>query len=230
MEEITPPMIYAGQMRQACVRLKAALRLANAYETDRTDIPSIDGAVLQIRKALELIAFAAIAPDLEAFAELRARGDVDEAGDYTRDYHARKILNTLKSVNPDFYPLPLTGPVRQPTGELEFGRKEAGYLTRGRFCRQYDGLAKYLHAENPWGTSASLHHLAKRIPALVEEIYQLIDLHGRIVRAPDFYGVWVVRMDRDGGLPQLMTAIGDGDFVDRLRESAATGGDNEEPV
>lgn len=186
--------------------------------------------MLQIRKALELIAFAAIAPDREAFAELRARGDVDEAGDYTRDCHARKILNTLKPVNSDFYPLPLTGPMRQPTGEFEFDRKEAGYLTRCRFCRQYDGLAKYLHAENPWGRSASLLDLAKRIPALLEEIYQLIDLHGRIVRAPGLYGVWVVRMDREGGLPQLMTAISDGDFVDTLRKSAATGGDDEEPL
>ena len=219
MVELEPTMIYASQMRQACARLKAALRFHHAYETDR-EVPSLDAAVLQIRKALELIAFAAVAPDKEAFAKLRA---TDDGGDFTRDYHARRILTALGTVFPDFYPLALTEPVEKD-GVIEFGRKEnRGYLTRSRFEKVYDRLGKHLHAENPWGADPNLQNLAKDMPGLVEEIYQLLDLHARFIKSPTFFGAWVVRVDRNGGPPQLIQAGANGDFVDTMRKPNAKG-------
>lgn len=207
-----PQAIYAGQLRQACLRLKAALRFHAEYAAEKSP-PVLDAATLQIRKALELVAFAAIAPDKEAFARLRATDDV---GDFTKDYHARKILNTLKGVNPDFYPVPLLEAVRQAHG-FHFDRKASGYLTRKRFENVYDRLGKHLHATNPWGDDPNVQNLARDIPALVEEIYQLLDLHVRFIRVPAFKGAWLVRIDRDGGMPQLSVAEASGDFVDTTR-------------
>ncbi|WP_157956414.1 hypothetical protein [Dyella sp. C11] len=216
MGELDPRKIYAGQIRQASARLAAALRFHSVYVADK-DVPSLDAAVLQIRKALELIAFAAIAPDKEAFLKVRAS---DEAGKFTRDFHARKFLLTLDKVNPDFYPLALTGPTRKEQG-MEFGRKETGYLTRDRFEKVYDRLGKHLHAQNPWGSDPNIQNLAKDIPSLVEEIYQLIELHARIVRRPGKIEIWVWQTDRQGGMPAFLEAIADGDLIDTKRKSRA---------
>ena len=61
-----------------------------------------EAAVLQMRKSLECLAYAAIAPNKEEYAKFRA--GADSRPDYTKDFHAGRILQALKNVNPDFYP------------------------------------------------------------------------------------------------------------------------------
>lgn len=174
-------------------------------------VPQLEASILQLRKALETIAFASIAPDKKQYAAFRATAV--QSADFTKDYHAGRIFTALAKVNKDFYPLALLPPERQPDRTLQFGRKASGYLTKKKFETAYDRLGKHLHARNPWSGNRNLHSLAADLPTIVEETHSLLDLHARVIRTPDFHGVWVVETDRLGNPPRVVTALTTGPFV-----------------
>lgn len=138
-------------------------------------VPQLEASILQLRKALETIAFASVAPDKKQYAAFRATAV--QSADFTKDYHAGRIFTALAKVNKDFYPLALLPPERQPDRTLQFGRKASGYLTKKKFETAYDRLGKHLHARNPWSGNRNLHNLAADLPTIVEETHSLLDLH-----------------------------------------------------
>jgi hypothetical protein len=186
---MTAQRVYLSLIGESVGRLNAALGFELEYRRS-LDLPTLDAAVLQLRKALELIAIAAIAPDKKAYEEFRAAADKDP--DFTKDYHAAKIFAALSRVNADFYPRPLLTPTRQPNGTWHFENKVSGVLTKKQFERCYDRLGKYLHAHNPWGKSQNVQNLAADMQTMITSAKGLIAYHARFIRAPDFHGVWIV--------------------------------------
>ena len=160
--------------------------------TDGTGIlPTLDAATLQVRKALEAIAIAAIAPDKKAYTALRASASKDP--DFTKDYHAAKIFAALGRVNPDFYPKALQPAVRRPDGTWHYDDKKTGVLSKKQFERSYDRLGKHLDAHNPWGTSKNTKTWPPIFRGIIASAKELIALHARFIRTPEFHGVWVVQ-------------------------------------
>lgn len=174
-------------------------------------VPHLEAAALQVRKALETIAFSAVAPDKKQYAAFRATAT--NCPDFTKDYHAAKIFATLARINKDFYPVALAPAQRQADGSYHFGNRQSGYLTKKKFESVYDRLGKHLHAHNPWSGNKNLQILAKDLPAVVEDAHSLLDLHARFIRTPDFHGVWVVETDRSGNPPKVITANAAGPYV-----------------
>lgn len=201
--------IYAAMVQEASQRLAAASTYLLDFGSSQS-LPTIESAILQVRKALEAIALASIAPNRSAYEELRSRAE--EQKDYTKDYHAGKIFRVLGKINPDFYPVPLTGPTKMPDGLLFFGRKHDGYLTKKRFESFYDQLGKHLHAHNPWGTNKNLQNLAIDLPAVINEASSLLDLHATFIRTQEFTGAWVVQVPRDGSSPRVVAGATQGEF------------------
>ena len=74
----------------------------SAYNSSN-DVFSLESAILQMRKALEAVAFAAVAPNKYQYAEYRAQAEKNS--DFTKDFNARSILQFLGKINADFYPL-----------------------------------------------------------------------------------------------------------------------------
>jgi hypothetical protein len=210
MRETSLQAIYTSQIAEATSRLLAAKNFLASF-TKTGAIPELEAAILQVRKALETIAFAAIAPDKEQYATFRA--DATKNPDFTKDYHAAKIFGALSKINKDFYPVALLPPVRQPDGSYQFGKKQSGYLTKGKFQTVYDRLGKHLHAHNPWSGNKNLQNLARDLPSIIEETHSLLDLHVRFIRTPEFNGVWVLETDRLGNMPRVITATTAGPYV-----------------
>ncbi len=210
MSEASLQSIYTSQIAEATLRLLSAKRFLIAFNAS-ANIPELEAAVLQVRKALETIAFAAIAPDKKQYAAFRATAT--SSPDFTKDYHAAKIFTALAKVNKDFYPVALVPAVRRPDGSHHFGNKQSGYLTKKRFEAAYDRLGKHLHAHNPWSGNKNLQNLAKDLPSTIEETHALLDLHARFIRTPEFHGVWIFETDRLGGLPRIITATATGPYV-----------------
>lgn len=175
------------------------------------DVTEIESAALQLRKALETIAFAVIAPDKKRYATFRAMAD--KSADFRRDYHAKTIFLTLGKVNKDFYPKALTPAEKQPDGSWHFGQKQSGFLSKKKFENAYDRLGKHLHAHNPWSGSKNLQNLAADLPVIIEEAHGLLDLHARFIRAPGYEGVWIFEADRLGNQPRLITANSTAPYV-----------------
>jgi len=210
MHESSLQEIYRAQIAEATSRLLSAQDFLSAYSATNL-VPQLEAAILQLRKALETIAFAAIAPNKKQYAQLRAAAT--NSSDFTKDYHATKIFTALSKVNKNFYPKPLLPATKQEDGSWHYGDKKSGFLTKGRFETVYDRLGKHLHSHNPWSGSKNLQNLAKDIPQIIEESYSLLDLHVCYIQTPEFQGVWVVETDRIGTLPHVLTAVASGPYV-----------------
>lgn len=210
MREAALQSIYRSLIGEATSRLLAAKRFLAAF-TATGAVPELEASVLQVRKALETIAFAAIAPDKKQYAAFRATAT--NSPDFTKDYHAAKIFTALARINEDFYPMALAPAEQQPDGSYHFGNKQTSYLSKKKFEAAYDRLGKHLHAHNPWGGSKNLQNLAADLPTIVEEAHALLDLHARFIRTPEFHGVWVLETDRSGNLPRLIIANAAGPYV-----------------
>lgn len=202
--------LYRELLHEATFRLIAARRFHDGF-SESNSAPDLEAAILQVRKALELIAYSAIAPDKKHYKAFRARAK--KQPDFTRDYHASKIFSALSRINKDFYPLALVPAERQSDGSLHYGRRQDGYLTKKDFERVYDRLGKYLHAHNPWSPNKQIQNLANDLPGIIRKAETLLSLHARFIRTPDFQGVWVFRVDSNGGPPELVRAVSGSSFA-----------------
>jgi hypothetical protein len=138
--------IYLDCMSKVKSRLAFAEAQLRLHEGN-SDIYYLENAILHLRKTLENIAFAAVAPNRKAFAELRAKAE--KSPDYRNDYNGSKILLSLSKINKDFYPIPLENRTSTAPGNYHFERAEDGFITKKQFARTYDRLGKFLHADNP---------------------------------------------------------------------------------
>lgn len=202
--------IYLAMVSESVTRLRAAQSFLAGYANSRA-LPELEAAILQVRKALESIALAAIAPNKSKYETFRAKAE--EQPDYTKDYHAGKIFHVLSNINKNFYPLALLPATRQPNGTLHFERKVSGYLTKKRFASFYDRLGKHLHAHNPWSSNKNLQNLADELPTTIDEAFSLLELHATFIQTPEFSGAWVVEANRDGTAPRVITGEAAGEFV-----------------
>jgi hypothetical protein len=202
--------IYLNMVQEASQRLVASEKYLTAYLANR-QIPDLESAVLQLRKALEAIAFASIAPNRSEYEALRATAT--KSPDFTKDFHALKIFAALERINGKFYPLALVPAIRKPDGSHHFDRKDKGFLSKKRFEAAYDRLGKYLHAHNPWSSDKQIHNLANDLPTIVEEARGLLDLHVSFIDTPRLKAAWVVETPRDGSPPRMFAANASGDYV-----------------
>lgn len=182
------------------------------FEYDKTkDIHYVENAILHLRKVLECIAYASIAPNRKAYSDLRARAE--KPADFRKDYNGSKILKQLSLINKDFYPIALEKPKQVAPHNWHFERKEKDFLTKKQFESVYDRLGKYLHADNPWADDKGYINLPKELPIIYNGIRNLLSLHFTVIRDGRFGGVWVVELG-DLRIPaRAMTAIANGEFV-----------------
>jgi hypothetical protein len=189
--------IYLKQINEALERLNASEVYYERYK--KTDeIYEMDSCVLQLRKTLECIAFAAIAPNRKAYEQFRN-------SDFTKDFNAKKITTQLNRINKHFYPKPLLPAVRVEDNVWNYAKKEKGFLTQKRFEKVYDRLGKYLHADNPWGNDKGLANLADEYPSFITQIHGLLALHITSIITPDFKGVWIVESDSNFSRARIIT-------------------------
>lgn len=204
-----PAEIYKLKIKEVSERLGACEAFLSDYNRTKS-IFFLESVILQLRKALESISLAAIAPNKEAYEKLRL--EAEKPADYRKDYNGRKILQLLRTINKDFYPKPLMPPTKTPKG-WHFERKSKGFLTEKKFEKIYDRLGKYLHSDNPWGNNKGITNLVTDIPSILSEVKTLLEWHFTVIRTPDFLGTWVINVPTDGAHPQIIYGKAEGDFI-----------------
>jgi hypothetical protein len=210
MSEIELQTIYLNRISEALARLDACTSFLEMHKTAK-DAYFLDAAVLQVRKSMESLAFAAIAPNRAEYEAFRA--SAEKSSDFRKDYNARAILQYLGKINPDFYPTPLLAPIKNAEGIWHFERKTDNYLTKKQFESFYDRLGKYLHADNPWGDDKVLQNLKSDLPGVVDKIRTLLEWHFTVIRTPHFNGIWVIEANGTGAAPHVIVGKAEGDFV-----------------
>jgi hypothetical protein len=204
------PTVYLEKMAEALERISASEQyLAQFRNSGR--MFELESAALQLRKAMEAMAFASIAPNKHQYAAIRK--NAEKSADFGDDWKADSIFLILGKVNPDFYPDPLLQQVQIAPGRWHYGKPLGGYMKRKNFETLYKRLGKFLHADNPWGSDKGWTQLAQDLPDAITKIRELLKIHRTLIRAAEFNGVWIVEAPSDGTPPRMIRATAQGAFV-----------------
>lgn len=125
---------------------------------------TIESEALQLRKLLELIAFASLVSYQDAYRAVR--------NDIAKDWHAARMLKRIEGINPDFYPTPVRGHDGKRWLKLN-----GGYLTRHQFSQLYDKCGAMLHIKNPFSKGKSSFAFHNQVPKCLQRIEQLLSEH-----------------------------------------------------
>lgn len=128
--------------------------------------------LLQLRMVLELIAFSSLTANKEKYSTVHEG--------FQSHWKAAKMLDSLRKLNPHFYPTPVfrqnVGP--GPTGRIrwEYQVTKDGFLTPDDFVFLYDACSAVVHARNPFSNKTSVE-IKYDFPVWVERIRSLIRIH-----------------------------------------------------
>jgi len=140
---------------------------------------------LQLRKILELIALASMVANQSEYRKHREH--------FHRDWNGKRILSTLQTANPRFYPVP-TRQVRDPSTNkvIETKRIRSGFLTKSDYVRLYDTCGAILHARNPFSKGGQDARSFLENAALWMDRIRVLLSHHQIQLLDDDKQVWVL--------------------------------------
>lgn len=169
---------YSSMMDEVMLRIKSIESIIN--QTSSTGYRQTDGEYicLQVRKILELIAFANMVSNMNLYADTYRKIE--------RHYKAHLILEYIKKINPRYYPLP----VKQDAATRTRIPLENGFLTEDEFIHLYNDCSEYLHAANPLTPQRSIHQVFEEYPKWIIKIIALLELHS--IRLVDDTEIWVI--------------------------------------
>ena len=131
---------------------------------------TIETICLQIRKILELIAFSSLIVNETEYSKIHS--------DFTQHWNAKKLINNLKKINPDFYPVPILeipSKIQGITSQWEYIKD--GFLTTKEFIDTYEKCGSIMHIRNPFRPNIDYELYSKKITYWTQKIIKLLDTH-----------------------------------------------------
>lgn len=141
---------------------------------------------LQLRKTLELVAFASLIANREKYSATYEK--------FASHWNAERVLNDLEKVNPEFYPIPVNEP-EERDGIKHCSRVAEEFLTKEDFVTLYDKCGKMLHSRNPFTTEGTRIPLVYSVKQWVSRIQTLLRLHITHLVSGD---VWIIQVPTEG--------------------------------
>ena len=168
------------------VKLRVGLvrsMVSQSITTGREDFDA-ELVFVQLRKTLELIAFASLSANK---AKYSAAYD-----NFATHWNAKRMLAYIEKVNPNFYPIPVRDTGVNAEGIRYFDLLAEGFLTKDEFVTLYDKCGQILHARNPFTTQDPVIQLGYSVSDWGLRIQNLLSLHRvHLVDSPD---TWLVSM------------------------------------
>ncbi|QNN76820.1 hypothetical protein IAE60_12820 [Pseudoxanthomonas mexicana] len=156
--------LYCALMTDAKQRVGLIRQLdAGEFSTSRTEF-DLELACLSLRRVLELIAFSSLAANKDAYAKHHQ--------DFGHHWKAERILKKLELINPDFFPVPVSG-----VGSGHLVPVDTPALTRSDFTLLYDVTSEVLHTWNPYKPGPRVIDLVRPVKEWAELIWQLLSVH-----------------------------------------------------
>lgn len=183
--------LYINCMEEARDRLSFVRNLPAGNGTTGCQIFDQELVFLQLRKILELVAFASLTANREKYEAIHKK--------FASFWRAKDMLQDLAKINPEFYPLPVQPPQLQPDG-IKHCAAVTEFLTTDDFICLYDLAGEFLHVQNPFNTKDPFIHMRYSVKQWIERIQALLSLH--VMRLVDGK-LWVVEVPDRG--PVRMT-------------------------
>ncbi|MBI4378671.1 MAG: hypothetical protein HY578_06215 [Nitrospinae bacterium] len=183
MENLTG--IYCICMEDVKSRLSVVKTVAGGQLSTGSELFDYEFVSVQIRKSLELVAFASMTANKNLYAEAHAG--------FANHWKAKDMLNNLKRLHPGFYPQPIRLDHVKESGDKHFEHVEDGYLTQDDFVTLYDLCSEVLHTWNPFTKKERHIDFKRSVAEWVQRIDRLLRLH--LMRFVDREEIWVVDME-----------------------------------
>jgi hypothetical protein len=152
---------------------KKRLALVDAVTSGRLriDHEAVDSefACLQLRRALELIAFASVAAHKDIYSQAHA--------DFATHWNAKKLLQKLEKLHPDFYPKPVRITEPDSPGPKRLIEIESDYLSKDDFVFLYNTCSEALHEWNPYRSDPRVVHFGHPVSEWVVRTRRLLEMH-----------------------------------------------------
>jgi hypothetical protein len=181
-------------MDQVSRRLRLIGAVASGAVSTGDESANAEFACLQLRKALEQVAYAGLAASRERYAEVRPQID--------REWRATKILERLAKIHPGFYPQPVA-PVRRGPNRWHCDPVVDGFLTCDEFVFLYDKCSDVVHDWNPFREGPRVVELQRSVADWAARIERLLEYH--LIRLVDQRDVLLVQLVGDAGKARVLT-------------------------
>jgi hypothetical protein len=183
-------------IQSAKLRLRLVERLVEGNLKIDNDSIDAEFACLQIRKCLELIAFASVAAHRDIYSTAHT--------DFASHWKPLKLLEKLRKLHPDFYPQPVL--IEREQGKVvKLLRVMNEYLTEDDFVFLYEKCSDALHEWSPYRPDARVIQLKRPMAEWVARIKRLLQWH--VVHLVGTDDKWVVQYDGDDGLVHVFPAV-----------------------
>ncbi|EKF9303240.1 hypothetical protein O1B50_003878 [Vibrio cholerae] len=126
----------------------------------------IEHACLQIRKILELIAFASLVSNIELYKS--------QYENFAKFWNAEIMLRDMERVNSNFYPQPVTQVLRNGIMHID-NKTDDNYLTKVKFLKVYKKCGAIMHADNPYGSKIDYGYYRSELPKWLNDIAALLN-------------------------------------------------------
>lgn len=181
--------------------IKARLEIVRAITKGRSPMGSegLDGEVvcLQLRRVLEQIAFGSLLAHRHTYEQ--AHHDVEKV------WSAKRLLDRLAKLHPEFYPRPVRPSPWRPLGVREFAPVKYDILTEEDFIFLYDTASNGIHTWNPFKPGERVLDFRISVAQWIRRIEKLLAMH--LIRFAGTNDIWLVQMSHpEDGRVRAFTA------------------------
>jgi hypothetical protein len=152
---------------------------------------------LQFRKILEEMAFSSLIANKEKYSEANAK--------FSEHWNAARILETVRKLNPGFYPIPLEAPTWNGHAH-HFDPIDDGFLTEADFATLYQASSEVLHTRNPYCKGDPTIQVRYAVGEWISRIQTLLSWHQVVLLDG---GSWVVHIPPTGPVQAFPTELAD---------------------
>lgn len=183
----TNTVAYCNCMEEVKDRVSLVQSVGAHSVTTGKQIFDVELVFLQLRKTLELIAFASLIAHKQKYSAAHKN--------FASHWRAKDMLEALEKINPDFYPVPIEKPQRLPSGAKHCERVPGGFMTKDDFVLLYDKSSEIIHTGNPFTTKGPTIHIGYSVKDWVSRIQKLLALH--LIHLADD-SKWIVQISNSG--------------------------------
>ncbi|NHQ59073.1 hypothetical protein G9409_00475 [Chlorobium sp. BLA1] len=184
MNELESVKLYCGLMEDVKSRVALIRRFTSGEVQVGSEQFAYECVSVQLRKVLELIAFASLCANKEKYSEAYSG--------FAKHWRAKALLDAIGHLHPGFYPQPMRPPVASPDGTKHLDRVADGFLTQPEFVVLYDKCSEVIHTRNPFSTSEPRIDFVHSVDNWLYKITSLLNLHLMVLAGRS--QVWLVSM------------------------------------
>jgi hypothetical protein len=184
MDHQAPVVMYCTLMEDVKTRIGLVRRFTSAEIRVGSEQFAYECVSVQLRKVLELVAFASLCANKEKYASAYA--------DFAKHWRAKALLQALERLHPDFYPRPMKPPFTKPDGTKHLDRVDDGFLTPDEFVVLYDKCSDVIHTRNPFSALEPRIDFVHSVDQWLSRIAVLLQLH--LMTLAGSSEVWLVSM------------------------------------